>query len=160
LKLRRSHFFPKWFKFVGIDVCVDGNRPAKSKHALLETWPAPELVCDVANFIGLAQFYSHFIHHFELQIAPLCKLTQHKYTDPVAPLWTEVAQKALDDMKCSIISNPYLQHFDHRKLVVLRTNLSSLGFGYVLLQPGNDAASMQALLNYWEGRGICSRQRS
>jgi hypothetical protein len=37
LNLRKSHFFPKHFEFVGIDVCVNGNRPAKSKHTLLTT---------------------------------------------------------------------------------------------------------------------------
>ena len=35
LSLRKSHFFPKRFKFVGIDVSLDRNRPAMSKHKLL-----------------------------------------------------------------------------------------------------------------------------
>jgi hypothetical protein len=84
LNLRKSQIFPKQFKCVGIDVCVDSNRPANLKHGLLETWPAPELVLDVPKFSGFAQFYSHFIHHFELWIAPLRKITKHKYTDPMA----------------------------------------------------------------------------
>jgi hypothetical protein len=109
LNLRKSHFFPKRFEFVGIDVCVDGNRPTKSKHNLLTTWPAPEFVRDVAKFIGFSQFYSHFIHHFELCIAPLRELTKHEYTNPLGPLWTDTAQAALDDMKNAIISNPCLQ---------------------------------------------------
>jgi hypothetical protein len=54
LNLRKSHFFPKRFKFVGIDVCTNGNRTAKLKHGLLKTWPAPKLVRDVAKFIGFA----------------------------------------------------------------------------------------------------------
>jgi hypothetical protein len=52
LTLDKSHFFPRRFEFVGIDVCSDGNRPAKSKHQLIKTWPAPEFVRDVAKFIG------------------------------------------------------------------------------------------------------------
>jgi hypothetical protein len=114
-------------------VCVNCNKPAQSKHGLLETWPAPELVRNGAKFISFAQFYSRFIHNFELCIAPLCKLTKHKYTNPVAPLWTEAAQKAFGDMKLAIISDPCLQQINHRKLVVLRTDFSTLGFGYVLL---------------------------
>jgi hypothetical protein len=35
LSLRKSHFFQKRFKFVGIDVSVNGNHPAMSKHELL-----------------------------------------------------------------------------------------------------------------------------
>ena len=31
LTLRKSHFFIKRFKFVGVDVCNDGNCPAQSK---------------------------------------------------------------------------------------------------------------------------------
>jgi hypothetical protein len=99
-------------------VCVDGNRPAKSKHGLLETWPAPELIWDVAKFIGFAQFYLCFIHHFELCISPLRELFRNEYTNPVAPLWTDAAQEALDDMKHAIISAS-LQWFDYRKMVIL-----------------------------------------
>ncbi len=58
LKLGKSHFFPRHFEFVGIDVCLDGNRPAKSKHQLLKTWPAQELVRDVVQFLVFVQFYS------------------------------------------------------------------------------------------------------
>jgi hypothetical protein len=71
LKLGKSHVFPHRFKFVGFDVCLDGNRPAKSKHQQLETWPAPELVRDVAKFLGIVQFYSRFIPNFEIRVAAL-----------------------------------------------------------------------------------------
>ena len=57
LNLLKSHFFPKRFKFVGIDVSPNRNHPAKSKHGLLKSWLAPEFVHDVAKFIGFAQFY-------------------------------------------------------------------------------------------------------
>jgi hypothetical protein len=66
LSLQKSHIFPKLFEFVGIDICLDGNRPAMSKHQLLEHWPQPELVRDVAKLVGFAQFYSKFIPEFEL----------------------------------------------------------------------------------------------
>jgi hypothetical protein len=66
LSLRKSHIFPKRFEFVGIDVCSDGNRPAMSKHQLLEHWPQPEIVRDVAKIVGFAQFFSKFIPQFEL----------------------------------------------------------------------------------------------
>ena len=37
----KANIFPARFEFVGVDVCPDGNRPACSKHVLLETWPEP-----------------------------------------------------------------------------------------------------------------------
>ena len=91
LNLCKSFIFPLCFEFVGINVCADGNQPAKSQHTLLQTWPSPELVHDVEKFIGFAQFYSCFIHHFELRIAPLRKLTKLKFANPVAPHWTPEA---------------------------------------------------------------------
>ncbi len=57
LNLHKSCIFPSHFKFVGINACADGNRPAQSKHTLLKTWPAPETVHNITKFIGFAQFY-------------------------------------------------------------------------------------------------------
>jgi hypothetical protein len=61
LSLKKSHIFPKWFEFVGIDVCPEGNRPAMSKHQLLRHWPTLIIVHDVTKFVGFMQlhvFYS------------------------------------------------------------------------------------------------------
>jgi hypothetical protein len=93
LSLRKSHIFPKHFEFVGIDGCSDGNRPTMSKHQLLELWPQPKIIRDVAKIVGFAQFYSKFIPQFEVRISPLRNLTtKFEYTDPVTPHWSPDAQ--------------------------------------------------------------------
>ena len=79
-------------------------------------------------------------------------ITKQEYTDAVTPFWTQEAQAACKDLKNAILSNPCIQRFDHRKLIVLRTDFSSLGFGFVLLQPGNDTASTKAADNYRAGK--------
>ena len=66
LSLIKMRVFPERFEFVGFDVTPRGNLPARSKHVLLETWPKPTEVRDVAKFIGFGQFYSRFIPNFEL----------------------------------------------------------------------------------------------
>jgi hypothetical protein len=120
LSLQKIHIFLKCFKFVGIDVCCDRNRPAMSKHQLLEHWPQPETVRDVAKIIGFTQFYSKFIPQFELWIAPLRNLTTKlEYTDPVSPHWTTAAQDSFNDIKQAILSDPCLKRFDHQHLIVL-----------------------------------------
>ncbi len=126
LNLRKSHIFPSRFEFVGIDICADGNRPAQSKHTLLKTWPAPKTVCDVAKFIGFAQLCLHFIHNFELGVAPLGKITKQEYTNPVAQYWSNAAQNSLDAMKNAILADPCVLHSDYRKLIVLWTNFLCL----------------------------------
>jgi hypothetical protein len=142
--LCKSHFFPPCFEFVGIDVCSDGNCPEKSKHQLLETWPAPEIVRNVVKFFGFCKFYSHFIPNFEICVAALHGVTKQEYTNAVGPFWMPKAQGSWDNLKGAILSDPCIQRFDHCKLIVLQTDFSSLGFGFVLLQPENDKASTKA----------------
>jgi hypothetical protein len=115
LSLCKSHIFPKRFEFVGIDVCSEGSCPAMSKHQLLEHWPQPDIVRDVAKIVGFVQFYSKFIPQFELQISPLCDLTtKFEYTDPVTPHWSSEAQQSFKDIKQSILSYLCLLHFNHQ----------------------------------------------
>ena len=154
LTLSKSHFFPKQFEFVGIDMCDHGNRPAQSKFMLLKTWPAPEFVRDIAKFISFAQFYSRFIPNSEMRAVPLCTIIKGEYSDPIAEHWTPEAGTAWTDLEDAILSDPCIQRFYYRKLVVLRTDFSSLGFGFVLLQLGNDKASVKATQDYRTGKGF------
>jgi hypothetical protein len=112
-----------------------------SKHQLLEYWPQPETVDDIAKIIGFAQFYRKFIPQFELRIAPLCNLTTKlEYTNTVSPHWATAAQYSFSDIKQAILSNKGLKHFDYQRLIVLRSDFSSKGFGCVICQPTNDVA--------------------
>ncbi len=137
---------------MGNDVCVDRNCPAQSKHQLL-SWPKPDLVKDIAKFIGFVQFYSKYINHFEQRVTPLHELTiNNEYTNPVVPIWSDAAQHALNDLKEAILANPCLMRFNHTRLVVLRTDFLSKGFGYIVCQPGTDTASEQVMAAYQAGR--------
>jgi hypothetical protein len=152
LSLKKSFIVPHQFEFVDNDVSPDGNQPAQTKHQLLESWPKPEIVWDIAKFIGFVQFYSVYIHHFELRVAPLLEITiKLEYTNLVAPLWLDAAQCSMDDIKETILSDPCLMHFNHNRLLVLWTDFSSLGFGYVVCQPGTDASLEAAIVAYQLG---------
>ena len=129
LSLKKSHFFPKRLEFVGIDVSPDGNRPAMSKHELIKHWPVPELVRDIASFVGFLQFYSKFIPNFEIRVEPLRRIMEREYTEMVGDLWTSDVQSTFDDLRDSILCDPCLRRFDPRKLTVLRTDFSAKGFG-------------------------------
>ena len=117
-------------------------------------WPLPKLVHNVAKFISFAQLYSRFIHHFEICIVLLYKLTKLEYTESDASHWLPVAQAALDDMKEAILSDSCLLHFDYWKLIVLCTNFSKDGFGFVLCQLASDKATLKAVQEYWDWNGF------
>ena len=124
-----------------------------SKQELLKHWPQPETIRDVAKIVGFAQFYSKFIPQFEIRIATLCNLTTNfEYMGPVTPHWTTGAQESFEDIKQSILLDTCHMHFNHQCFIVLCTDFSSRGFGYVVCQPGNNDASNEAIEAYQSGK--------
>jgi hypothetical protein len=154
LSLKKSHFFPKHLEFVGINVSPNGNRPAMSKHELLKHWLIPQLVCDVASFVGFLQFYSKFIPNFEICVEPLCQIMEREYTKDVGDVWTMEAQTAFDNLCNSILCKPCLRRFDPNKLRVLRTDFSAKGFGYVVCQADDNEASLALVSQFMSGNGF------
>jgi hypothetical protein len=57
----------------------------------------------------------------------------------------------MDDVKDTILSNPCLMRFNHNRLIVLHTNFSSRGFGFVVCQLGTDESSKAAMVAYQSG---------
>ena len=57
ISLPKSSFFPDRVEFVGVDVGIDSNMPAKSKHELLRKWPKPVDIRAVASFICFGMWY-------------------------------------------------------------------------------------------------------
>ncbi len=157
LSLKKSCFFLKCFKFVGANVLPDGNRPAMSKHQLLDHWPTPEFVRNIVSFIGFVQFCSAFIFYFEICKKLLWEIMQHEYTSCVGDLWTPAAAAAVafDELCHCILHNPCLFCFDHKKLTILRTDFSSQGFGYVVCQTDDNNASLQLVAQYMSVNWFC-----
>ncbi len=61
------------------------------------------------------------------------------------------AQDSFEDIKQAIFLDPCLMQFNHQQLIVLHTDFSSCGFGYVLCQPGNNESSTAAINAYRSG---------
>jgi hypothetical protein len=118
LSLKKSHFFTKHFEFVGINISSDGNQPAMLKHELLKHWPIPELVRNVASFVGFLQFSSKFILHFEIRVKLFQWIMERAYTEAVGDLWMPEVQATFNDLCGSIMCNPCLRRFDLRKVTV------------------------------------------
>jgi hypothetical protein len=123
-----------------------------SKNSLLDHWPSPELVRDVAKFVGFAQFHSCFIPQFEQRISALRGIMKNEYTNPVDPYWMLDAKAKFLDICSAILNVPCLKRYNHRLLLVLQSDFSKEGFGFVALQPGNNTESRLAMKHRMEGR--------
>ncbi len=60
-------------------------------------------------------------------------------------LWTQEVQHSFTDMRHAILKDLCLRGYDHCKLLVLCTDFSAKGFGYVALQPANNNAYLAAM---------------
>ena len=154
LKLGKCCWFPERLEFVGIDITPSGNRPAMSKHQILEHWPVPTLVRDVASFVGFAVFYSQFIPLSEVRVKRLREIMKFEYTDSVLPHWDEAARAEFDDICNALLSDPCNKRFDHRKRLYLLTDFCKDGFGWCASQPGDDSPSLAAMHREMRG-GDC-----
>jgi hypothetical protein len=79
---------------------------------------------------------------------------EHDYTKVLGKMWMPEAQITFDDLRGSILGNPYLRQFDPRKLTILRTVFSSKGFGYVVCQPNGNDASLALASQFMSGNGF------
>ena len=144
LSLKKCLFFPTRLEFVGTDVCEDGNRPAQSKHQLLQNWPPFTCARDVASFLGFVNFYSRFIPYFEQRAAPLRALAKMELDTKITSL-TDEQEHAEVDLKEAILSDPCIARYDCMKRQYLLTDFSKAGFGYVICQPADDPDSLAAM---------------
>jgi hypothetical protein len=148
LSLRKSHILPKCFEFVGIDVCSDGNCPTLSKHQLLEHWPQPETVHDVAKLIGLLNSTENpsLILNFELLL--FVNSPQNLNILMLLHPTGQLQCRTTSAMSWKPFSQTHLKRFDHHCLIVLKTDFSSHGFGYVICQADDNKASTAAMDAY------------
>ncbi len=84
----------------------------------------------------------------------LLEIMTREYTEADGDMWTAKANSAFEELMNSVLCDPCLRWFDHRKLTVLHTNFSALGFGYILSQPGNDKCSLAKTSQYMSGNGF------
>jgi hypothetical protein len=125
-----------------------------SKHNLLNHWPTPTIVRDIASFVGFIQFYSKFIPCFELCTEPLQNIMLREYTEPIGDMWMSVVHATFNSLRNSILDDSCLCHFNPSKLTVLHTKFSSKGFGYVVCQPDLNSVSLELVLQFMLGNGF------
>ena len=162
VKLKKCRFFPQSAKFVGMDVEVDGNRPARSKMQALEdlkTQP-PNTVTDLRQLIGLIGFYQDWIANYELRIG---RWRQHiktlSATKPMeseanlTEVWDREDDELMKELIDELIARPTLARPDYTRRFYLKTDWCRLGMAAVLLQadPANTEAKEHETQETQEG---------
>jgi hypothetical protein len=104
------------------------------KIAGIKNWPTPTKVKDIRSFLGFCNFYRPFIRGFAHIARPLNELT---WKD-AEWLWTERCQKAFNELRNRVTSEPVLAHPKLDKQFELEVDASGFAVGAVLLQKKED----------------------
>ena len=147
-KLKKCRWFPKEVEFVGVDLSIEGNRPAKSKTSLLQRWKYPTTARQIMSFIGFAIFYLRWLPYFEFKVAPLRQIIREasNLDEKFKPgMFQQLHKNIFDAIRSSILDRPILQRADRNKRFYLKTDFSAIGIGFALCQPSNDEESIKAM---------------
>lgn len=156
IKPSKCAFGLRELRFLGHLIGKDGIRMDPNKiRAVIELQP-PKNVSEVRSFIGMASYYRRFIEGFARIAEPLTRLTISKdKTKPGSQVhataiekpktdgtekfeWADEQQKAFDEIKEKLTSQPVLCHYDRNIPLELRTDACGYGLGAILLHVQKD----------------------
>ncbi|CAM5097708.1 unnamed protein product [Natator depressus] len=108
--------------------------PLQAKVNAIQKWSVPKSEKQVQSFLGLAGYYRRFVPHYSQIAVPLTNPTKKK--QPNAVQWTEECQKAFNQLKATLVSDPVLRAPDFDKPFLVTTDASERGVGADLMQEG------------------------
>ncbi|CAM4665453.1 unnamed protein product [Caretta caretta] len=122
--------------YLGHQVGQGTINPLQAKVDAIQKWPVPKSKKQVQSFLGLAGYFRRFVPQYSQIAAPLTDLTKKK--QPNAVRWTKACQKAFNQLKATLMSDPVLRAPDFDKPFLVTTDVSEHGVRAVLMQEGSD----------------------
>ncbi|KAL8444796.1 hypothetical protein Emed_006052 [Eimeria media] len=131
LNLSKCSFQASSIDFLEFRISAAGVQPLPANISSIMSLP-PRLSSRTAvrRFLGMANYYSHFVPHFSSIAAPLHRLTSN--TTPFC--WTPPCTSAVASIKYLLSNTPVLSIFNSALSTRITCDASSLGIGAVLEQ--------------------------
>jgi hypothetical protein len=129
--LKKAQFVREELKILGSIVRRDGTVvPDPSKTVALAAMPAPRSVHEVRVFLGMVNYYRHFVPNCSEWCIPMQTLLRRN----VPFVWSEECQEVFDRLKTALLSPKVLAQPDPDIPFVLATDASDYAIGAVLSQ--------------------------
>ena len=116
--------------FLGFKFSPQGISMQAGKVDSVLDFPPPKNLRQLQSFLGVTNFYRHFIHHYTHKCKPLLELLKKD----VHYEWTPARQAAFDVLKAEFTKEGFLIHPDRSKQFILTTDASDFALGGVLSQ--------------------------
>ena len=134
IKPEKCEFASDQVEFLGHIVRRDGLLPAPKKQLAVQNFSVPKTPKEVRSFLGLANYFAHFMEAFRLAAVPLEELIKKG----VKFKWLDKHTEAVNKIKEMLLSPPVLAHPNFEKSFIVETDASQHGMGAVLIQVGED----------------------
>ena len=134
LKSSKCHLFRESVPFLGHIVGRRGLECDPKKIEDVKSWPVPDCLKSVRQFLGFVGYYRRFIPRFADVATPLVHLTGKD----VPFVWDAGCSAAFLALRASLIDAPILEFPTETGQYVLDTDASNFGLGGVLSQIQDD----------------------
>jgi hypothetical protein len=132
LKLPKCIFGAPYMKALGHIVGNGEMRPDPENVAAILALPVPRDVHMVRSVLGAYGYYRGYVDNFALKTAPMTFLTKNCAKGKWE--WSEECQKAYDELKRALTSEPILRMPRFDLIFIVTTDWSKLAIGAVLSQ--------------------------
>jgi hypothetical protein len=134
LNKKKCELLMKSVTYLGHLVTVEGILPDPNKIKSIAAFKAPQSITQAKSFMGMCNFFRRFIRGFSSIAKPIHDTTKNGKLF----VWTDEAQKAMEELKSRLMSPPVLVHFDQESQITIRCDASGYGLGAVLMQKSSD----------------------
>ncbi|KAK1802669.1 hypothetical protein P4O66_004303 [Electrophorus voltai] len=139
-KAKKCEFHCNEVDFLGYTIQQGCVSMQPGKVEAVKAWPRPHTRKVLQHFLGFANFYRRFIKSLSSLARPLTDQLQ----GPARKIkWTQVVDKAFEELKNAFATAPVLQQPDPGRPFVVEVDASDVGVGVVLSQHTGDRGSLR-----------------
>ena len=115
-------------EYLGHIIDESGLHPTEEKVKAIQEAPAPKNLAELRSFLGIINYYSHFLLNLSHRLSPLYSLLKRG----LRWCWKSAQAVAFKAAKQALQANSLLVHFDSSKQLILACDASPRGLGAVL----------------------------
>ena len=130
LRKDKCHFLQSSVEYLGHAIDTDGLHTTPTKQQAIAEARAPTNISELRSFLGLVNYYGHFLPNVSTMLHPLNRLLRKG----AAWVWSKKCEEAFQAIKGMLSSDQVLAHYDPTLPLSLAADASAYGVGAVISQ--------------------------